>query len=79
MLLPHSRLRTFFASTVCGNKITQKFICQRSMIFFVSGSDPRYFNTVINIIFYEFVDFLFILMVKRVSRGNNLWRCRLLL
>lgn len=47
MLLPQSKLQQFLASTVCKEKITQKLICEKYMIFSVCGSDPHYFDSVI--------------------------------
>ncbi|CAH1737543.1 unnamed protein product [Aphis gossypii] len=45
MVMPQTTMKMIFASTVCGGKMTQKLICQRGIIFFISGSDPQYFNT----------------------------------
>ncbi|XP_008186492.2 lipase 3-like [Acyrthosiphon pisum] len=45
MVLPQTRMKKIFASTVCAGKMMQKLICQRGFIFFICGSDPKYFNT----------------------------------
>lgn len=72
MLLPHTKLKALFASKVCGMKIAQKLICQRGMIFFVCGSDPQHFNTVMSIF-----NILRIFPTrKRRGRRDDLWLCR---
>ncbi|XP_025198658.1 lipase 3-like [Melanaphis sacchari] len=45
MVMPQTTMNMLFASTVCGGKMMQRLICQRGIIFFVSGSDPQHFNT----------------------------------
>lgn len=46
-LLPQSKLRTLFASTICGGvKMLRKFMCEQTIIFLTCGSDPYHFNTV---------------------------------
>lgn len=55
MAFPKTSMTKFFAKTVCGVKITQKLICQKGIIFLVSGSDPLLFNTV-TIIFYYLIN-----------------------
>jgi hypothetical protein len=46
MIMPQSRLQTFLASTICREKMTQKLICEKCIIFSVCGSDPYDFDSV---------------------------------
>ncbi|XP_015376411.1 PREDICTED: lipase 3-like isoform X1 [Diuraphis noxia] len=45
MLMPQSGMQRFLASTICREKITQKMICEKCIIFSVCGSDPYQFDT----------------------------------
>ncbi|XP_025198770.1 lipase 3-like isoform X2 [Melanaphis sacchari] len=45
MLMPQSGMQRFLASTICREKITQKMICEKCIIFSVCGSDPYHFDT----------------------------------
>ncbi|XP_060849225.1 lipase 3-like isoform X2 [Rhopalosiphum padi] len=45
MLMPQSGMQRFLASTICRERITQKMICEKCIIFSVCGSDPYHFDT----------------------------------
>lgn len=45
MFMPQSSMQKFLASTICREKITQKMICEKCIIFSVCGSDPYHFDT----------------------------------
>ncbi|KAL4143880.1 hypothetical protein QTP88_006135 [Uroleucon formosanum] len=45
MLMPQSGIQKFFASTLCREKIMQKMICEKCILFSVCGSDPYHFDT----------------------------------
>lgn len=46
LLMPQTGLRILFASIVCGQGLTQKYICLKGFLFLVSGSDPYLFDSV---------------------------------
>ncbi|KAE9542562.1 hypothetical protein AGLY_002473 [Aphis glycines] len=45
MFMPQSGMQRFMASTICRERITQKMICEKCIIFSVCGSDPYHFDT----------------------------------
>lgn len=56
MLLPQSKFQSLIANTLCRERLTQKLICEKCIIFSVCGSDPN-FNSVIIVLFKYFVIF----------------------
>ncbi|XP_060863539.1 lipase 3-like isoform X1 [Metopolophium dirhodum] len=45
MFMPQSNMQKFLASTICRERITQRMICEKCIIFSVCGSDPYHFDT----------------------------------
>lgn len=52
LVFSQTTMSKLLASIVCGQGLTQKYICEKMLLFLVTGSDPYLFDTVI-IVFYE--------------------------
>lgn len=54
LVFSQTKMTKLLTSVVCGQGLTQKYICEKGLLFLVAGSDPYLFDTVITA-FYEFI------------------------